>query len=67
MQACQKNFHGQAVKAYEEIINHACQDGWKLLQIDTVSSSQKPGCLGSIFGAKDQVVSYKLLVFEREV
>lgn len=59
--------HGQAVDAYQLLINEAAKDGWKLVNIDTISSSQKPGCFDGLFGAKDQIVNIKMLVFEKEV
>ena len=59
--------HGLAVDTYQALINKAAEGGWRLSNIDTISSSQKPGCLEGLFGAKDQVVNIKMLVFEKEV
>jgi len=61
-----KNLHSNAVTTYEKIINEAAIGGWILDIIDTVSSSQKAGCLGMLMGKKDEVVSFKMLVFRRK-
>ncbi len=61
-----KALHGHAVSTYESIINQAAQGGWELTTIDDVSSSQKPGCLGVFFGGKEEVVTFKMLIFRKE-
>jgi len=55
--------HSQAVENYESIINQAAEGGWELVNIDTVSSTQKPGCL---FGGKAEIVTFKMLIFKKE-
>lgn len=62
-----KDVHSQAVSTYEKIINQAAEGGWELANIDTVSSSQKPGCISGLFGGKAEVVTYKMLVFKKEI
>lgn len=61
-----KDLHGQAVSTYESIINQAAKGGWELVNIDTVSSAQKPGCLSGLFGSKEEIVTFKMLVFRKE-
>ncbi len=61
-----KDMHATAVSSYESIINKAAQGGWELSTIDTVSSTQKPGCLSGLFGGKAEVVTFKMLIFKRE-
>jgi len=34
--------------------------------IDTVTSSQKPGCLPGLFGSKAEIITFKMLVFRKE-
>lgn len=58
--------HNEAVSVYEQAINNAATNGWELDKIDTVSSSQPPGCMGVLTGQKETIVSFKLLVFRRE-
>jgi hypothetical protein len=61
-----KALHEQAVTTYESIINGAAEGGWELVNIDTVSSSQKTGCLSGLLGGKDEIVTFKMLVFRKE-
>jgi len=61
-----KALHEQAVTTYESIINQAAEGGWELVNIDTVSSAQKTGCLPGLFGGKDEIVTFKMLVFKKE-
>lgn len=61
-----KALHEQAVITYESIINQAAEGGWELVNIDTVSSAQKPGCLSALLGSKGEVVTFKMLVFKKE-
>ena len=60
-----KDPHGAAVSAYEEIIKNSARGGWELDQVDTVSSYQKPGCFSALFGKKEEMVDYKLLIFKK--
>ena len=62
-----KDLHSKAVETYESIINDAAQGGWELVNIDTVSSAQKPGCLGGLSGGKEEIMTFKILVFKKEV
>lgn len=61
-----KDLHAQAVSTYESIINNAAEGGWELSNIDTVSSSQQPGCLSRLLGGKAEIITFKMLVFRRE-
>ncbi|GHS85240.1 hypothetical protein FACS1894201_04710 [Bacteroidia bacterium] len=60
-----KDLHSHAVSTYEKIINDAASDGWELVNIDTVTSVQQPGCLAGLFGSKAETVEFKLLVFKK--
>lgn len=63
-----KDMHYQAVSTYESLINQAASGGWELVQIDTVTSVQQPGCLAMFTGGangKRDTVSFKLLVFKK--
>lgn len=62
-----KDLHAYAVSTYEKIINDAALGGWELVNIDTVTSVQQPGCLAGLFGSKPETVTFKLLVFKRSV
>ncbi len=58
--------HLNAVGFYEKEINQASAGGWELVLIDEVTSVQHRGCLGSLFGKKDQAITFKMLVFRKE-
>jgi hypothetical protein len=60
-----KDLHSYAVSSYEKIINDASSGGWELVNIDTVTSVQQPGCLAGLFGSKAEAVTFKLLVFKK--
>ncbi|HET6226211.1 MAG TPA: DUF4177 domain-containing protein [Bacteroidia bacterium] len=62
-----KAFHSDAVKEYEKIINEGAKGGWELVNIDNVSSKQKPGCWDGLFGGKSEVLTIKMLVYRKEV
>ena len=62
-----KDSHRAAVEAYENIIRNAAQGGWELDRVDTVSSYQKPGCIAALFGKKEELVNYKLLIFKKQI
>jgi len=62
-----KNAHSQAVMAYQDLINESANDGWELNMIDEVTSYQEPGCLSGLFGSKDEMVTFKMLIFRKEV
>jgi len=60
-----KDSHSAAVMTYEKIINNAANDGWELVQVDTITSVQNPGCLGGLFGKKSEEANFKLLIFKK--
>ena len=62
-----KALHSEAVLTYESIINQSAAGGWELINIDTVSSAQQPGCFSGLFGGKAEIITFKMLVFRKEV
>ena len=56
----------QAVASYGEYINLHAVDGWEFYSLESVSLSENPGCLGVLFGKKEQVTTYYMMVFRRE-
>ena len=60
-----KEDHQKAVEYYQNFINYECQDGWRLKEVDTVSSVKYLGCLSSLLGNRTEVISYKIMIFER--
>jgi hypothetical protein len=61
-----KDLHVYAVSTYEKIINDAANGGWELVNIDTVTSVQSPGCISGLLGSKGETVTFKLLIFKKE-
>ena len=59
--------HAQAVSTYQGIINNAADGGWELVNIDTITSLQQPGCFAGLFGRKAESLTYKLLVFKKPI
>jgi hypothetical protein len=62
-----KNAHAQAVSVYQDLINESAKDGWELNMIDEITSMQSPGCISGLFGSKEEIVTFKMLVFRKEV
>jgi hypothetical protein len=61
-----KESYANAVKQYAAIIDKEAVGGWKLDCIQQIPVTQKPGCLGGLFGAKDTTVYFNMLVFAKE-
>lgn len=59
-----KNSHTSVIKDYENIINTAASDGWELVQVDSITSVQQPGC-GS--NKKTEEETFKLLIFKKAI
>ena len=62
-----KNTHKEAVALYENLINANASEGWEFVQIDSIESELKPGCLGGLLGQKADRAIIKLLVFKRPI
>jgi hypothetical protein len=53
---------GQAVKAYEDIINAEARGGWEYVASDVFQTSEAQGCFGQ--GAP-VMTAFKMLIFRR--
>lgn len=51
----------------QDAINQHAQAGWEFCSLDTVSFSQSPGCMASVFGGKPTVLNFDYLIFRRPV
>ncbi len=59
---------GETAAGYvEQVINQHAKEGWEFFRADTVSVTVPPGCLGQLFGSKETITFYNLLVFRRVV
>jgi len=54
-----------AAKYLEHVVNEEAQGGWEFLRVDTIGVSSSPGCLASLFGAKETIVSYYVITFKK--
>jgi hypothetical protein len=61
-----KDSHIRAVEEYEAIINENAVNGWEFFTTDYIYSKQKPGCLGALFGKKEEEMRFKLLIYRKE-
>lgn len=60
-----KGQHSEAVAEYEDIINEEARGGWELVQIDSVTSVQRPGCLLGLIGHKGEERTFKMLIYRK--
>lgn len=57
---------GQTIAGYieGEIASHA-SEGWEFYRMDVVNVTEKPGCLGDLFGHKETTTAYNMMTFRR--
>ncbi|MFH0909542.1 MAG: hypothetical protein V1929_12350 [bacterium] len=55
----------KAVVQFSDLINQQCKDGWDFFALEEVSVTRRPGCLASLFGAKETTIAYNMLVFKK--
>ncbi|MCL2062188.1 MAG: hypothetical protein FWH03_06170 [Firmicutes bacterium] len=48
------------------VIEGEARGGWKFHSFNEIEVLGKPGCIGSLFGAKPRKAPFVLLVFEKE-
>lgn len=60
-----KDALGDAVRAYQHLINQSASDGWEYVGVDEIISYQEPGCLAGLFGKKEKTINFKVLVFKK--
>lgn len=47
------------------VINREIVDGWEFYQLGSISIQVSPGCIASLFGAKDAFTQLDQLIFRR--
>lgn len=52
-----------AMREFSGIINKEARGGWKFRSTEEITVEEKPGCS---LGSNEQMVSYYMLIFERE-
>lgn len=56
----------KAVVQFAQLINQNCRDGWDFYSLEEISVTRQPGCLAGLFGARELVVTYNMLVFVKK-
>jgi Mg-chelatase subunit ChlD len=57
---------GNEIAAYvQEWANKLSASGWEFYRIDTMSMTVNPGCLDSLFGARQSYIQYSVMTFRR--
>ncbi|HEB87584.1 MAG TPA: DUF4177 domain-containing protein [Gammaproteobacteria bacterium] len=49
----------------ESIVNEQAADGWEFWRVDTIGVRTSPGCIASIFGAKEIDAMYYVVSFRK--
>lgn len=57
----------EAAYYLQSLANEQAAQGWEFYRVDTVGVVSKPGCLASLFGAKETFYEYYVVTFRREV
>ncbi len=59
---------GETLAKYiENVINEMMEEGWEYYRTDNYSVIEAPSCLGSLFGHKEKLGIYNVLVFRNEL
>jgi len=61
-----KDQQEKAVRSYGDLINKECEGGWEFYSLESISTLVAPGCLGGLFGGKEQTTIFNMLVFRKE-
>ena len=49
------------------LVDEQSKQGWEFYRVDTIGVVSKPGCLGSLLGAKETGISYYVATFRKQV
>ncbi len=61
-----KDERGKEAAGYlESEVNKQATQGWEFYRVDTIGVVTKPGCLSSLFGAKEQYLQYYVITFRQ--
>ena len=51
-----------AIHGFSDLLNKEAQGGWEFYSMETISTSEAPGCFG---GNQAKIKTYNMLVFKR--
>lgn len=56
----------EAADYLESLANEQALQGWEFYRVDTIGVETRPGCLASLFGARQSLEEYYVVTFRRE-
>ena len=66
VQASKSDKGNEAAAYLETLANKYASQGWEFARVDEVGVVSSPGCLASMFGAKQSVTVYYVVTFRRQ-
>lgn len=54
-------------KQLESVIEQYSSQGWEFYQLADVSIEVSPGCLASLFGAKESYMKFDQIIFRKQI
>lgn len=61
-----KAYKGHEAAAYlEELANQMAAEGWQYMRTDPIGVRVNPGCLGKLFGHREQELVYYVIIFRK--
>lgn len=61
-----KAAQGTEAAAYlQDLVNQQAAQGWEFYRVDSIGVKLQPGCLGALFGQREQLVLYYVVAFRR--
>lgn len=61
-----KDSYDKAVRSYADIIQSEAVGGWDFFMMQQIPVIQQAGCLAGIFGAKETMITFNMLIFRKE-
>lgn len=52
--------------ALEKMLNSMQEQGWEFFSPGTITEMVSPGCLGMLFGHKEQIIPHQTFIFRRK-
>lgn len=65
IEASAKDRSTAVAEMVQRVINDHAQHGWEYFRADSFAVTTAPGCLGALFGAKQEYATYSVLVFRK--
>lgn len=63
-----KEHQGNEAATYlQSVANEQVSEGWEFYRVDTIGVVTTPGCLASLFGARQALIEYYVVTFRKVV